>query len=203
MRDCFIEEQKEYYPKFLLDALLRGDTKTRSEALAKQFQNGALNIDEWREIEDRNPLPNDEGQKFYVPLNLITTDQAQGQENEGNKQEVIKFKLDHLASWREDIAERITSAEKRSISRMEGSSGSIFESKIVSFYKKHRSYVNQVIRPYLKAVYDIPDKDNLRFYCDQIIKSQSIILQNKSWKQAMLQLDEKRFDNILKTISNF
>lgn len=41
----------------------------RSSALQTQFQNGVLTIDEWRAIENRNPLPNGLGQKHFVMQN--------------------------------------------------------------------------------------------------------------------------------------
>jgi HK97 family phage portal protein len=58
------------HAEHLADALLRGDTLSRSQALAQQFNNGALTINEWRAIENRNPLPDDLGDAHYVPLNL-------------------------------------------------------------------------------------------------------------------------------------
>lgn len=56
--------------EFMVDGLLRGDVVARSRALAIQFGNGAVNQDEWRAMENRNPIPDGEGQKFYRPMNL-------------------------------------------------------------------------------------------------------------------------------------
>ena len=75
------EQRKRYFIKHNVDALLRADPLTRSQALAVQFTNGAINIDEWRSIEDRNPLPDGMGQKHFVPLNMTTIDKA-GEEPE-------------------------------------------------------------------------------------------------------------------------
>jgi hypothetical protein len=57
----------------LVDGLLRGDSAARGEFYTKQFNIGAMNQDEIRAAENRDPLPNGEGQKFYVPLNMIAT----------------------------------------------------------------------------------------------------------------------------------
>ena len=64
-------EQQTLFPEHLLDALLRPDTLKRSQALQVQFMNGAISQDEWREIENRNPLPDGLGKKFYYPANLL------------------------------------------------------------------------------------------------------------------------------------
>lgn len=60
-----------YFAEHLLAGLLRGDMKSRSEALAVQRQNGVVNADEWREIENMNPLPDGVGEMYLVPLNMV------------------------------------------------------------------------------------------------------------------------------------
>lgn len=47
----------ELYLKFLVEQLLRGDTKSRYEAYGKAIQDGWMTRNEARELEDRNPLP--------------------------------------------------------------------------------------------------------------------------------------------------
>lgn len=65
------KEQDKYKAEFNAEALLRGDIKTRSEALAIQRQNGIISIDEWRELENRNPLDDGLGKGHIVPMNMI------------------------------------------------------------------------------------------------------------------------------------
>ena len=60
--------------EFLLDALYRADLKSRSEANKVQLQNGALTIDEWRAMENRNPLPNGMGETHWMMMNMATVD---------------------------------------------------------------------------------------------------------------------------------
>ena len=67
-------ERATLYFKFILDGLLRGDHLTRAQALQIRFQNGTLSPDEWREIEDQNPLPDGLGKKTYVMANLSPAD---------------------------------------------------------------------------------------------------------------------------------
>jgi HK97 family phage portal protein len=61
-----------YFAEFLIDALLRGDLLSRSQGLWIQRQAGVLNADEWREMENRNPLPDGAGQVYLQPLNMTT-----------------------------------------------------------------------------------------------------------------------------------
>lgn len=73
------ERDSGLYFKHTVDGLLRGDTLTRTKALQIQAMYGALNVDEWRAIEERNPLPNKAGQQFWRPQNVaIIGDFANG-----------------------------------------------------------------------------------------------------------------------------
>jgi HK97 family phage portal protein len=57
--------------RFNLDSILRADFKSRQEGLQLQRQNGVLSADEWREIENRNPIPDDKGgDEFWRPGNM-------------------------------------------------------------------------------------------------------------------------------------
>lgn len=60
------------YAKFNVDALMRGDFASRMAGYATAIQNGWVNIDEVREREDWNPLPNDAGKAHHIQLNMQT-----------------------------------------------------------------------------------------------------------------------------------
>jgi HK97 family phage portal protein len=63
------EEQAEgYYTRFNVDGLLRGDSKSRAEALKIQRENGIINANEWRALENMNPI--DGGDVYLTPLNM-------------------------------------------------------------------------------------------------------------------------------------
>jgi HK97 family phage portal protein len=64
-------ERRTHYPEFLLDALLRGDALTRAQTLAIQRQNGVINADEWRELDNRNPTEDDSGKAYLVNGNML------------------------------------------------------------------------------------------------------------------------------------
>ena len=54
------ERQQGFFVEFLLDGLLRGDAKTRAEALNIQRRAGIINGNEWRAKENMNPIPDGE-----------------------------------------------------------------------------------------------------------------------------------------------
>lgn len=53
--------------KLNVDARIRADIKTRTEIIGMQLADGRLNLDEARALEDREPLPNGQGQRYNVP----------------------------------------------------------------------------------------------------------------------------------------
>lgn len=62
-------EESDIFGELLLDGLLRGDAKSRAEALAIRWQHGTLTPDEWRALENENPLPDGLGNRTYVAVN--------------------------------------------------------------------------------------------------------------------------------------
>jgi hypothetical protein len=40
------------------------------------MRNSAISADEWRELDDENPLPNGLGKKYFVPLNMVPVDRV-------------------------------------------------------------------------------------------------------------------------------
>lgn len=63
-----------YYTKLLPNHILRADSITRATVLEKWRRNGIVNADEWRELEDMNPLPNSLGKKYVIEANMTTLD---------------------------------------------------------------------------------------------------------------------------------
>lgn len=65
-RDFFDGDDRKYFAEFLVDALLRGDTLSRSQAYQVQIQSGMLSPNEARAFENRNPR---DGGDEYMALN--------------------------------------------------------------------------------------------------------------------------------------
>lgn len=66
-----VQERKVYSIEFLADAILRGDIKTRHEVYAIGRQWGLYNADECRAKENMNPIPEENGQVYMVPSNMM------------------------------------------------------------------------------------------------------------------------------------
>jgi HK97 family phage portal protein len=59
-------EKAEYFIKFNLDGLLRGDYQSRMQGYAIGRQNGWLSANDIRQLEDLNLIPADEGGDLYL-----------------------------------------------------------------------------------------------------------------------------------------
>lgn len=59
-------EQKRCFVKFNLDGLMRGDYKSRMEGYSIGRQNGWLSANDIREMENMNPIPEEEGGNLYL-----------------------------------------------------------------------------------------------------------------------------------------
>lgn len=69
-------ERRTHFAEFLLEGLLRGDAGARNAALQIQRQNGIINADEWREVENRNEIPGGGGKIYMVNSAMVPLDEA-------------------------------------------------------------------------------------------------------------------------------
>lgn len=67
---------EDRYLKHVVDGLLSGDTAARWRAYEAGLRTGVYCIDDILEMEDRNPLPDGQGQRHFVPLNMAPLDQV-------------------------------------------------------------------------------------------------------------------------------
>lgn len=74
LRDLFRPSEVDHFAEFVLEGLLRGDSKSRAEFYRTLWNIGAINDNEIRERENLNPREG--GDTYFVPLNTIPADQA-------------------------------------------------------------------------------------------------------------------------------
>lgn len=67
-------ERKAFFAEFLVDGLLRGDIKTRYEAYQIARQNGIISADEWREMENMNPIEDGSGKIYLANAAMLPVD---------------------------------------------------------------------------------------------------------------------------------
>lgn len=66
------EEKKQYFLKFNVNGLLRGDYESRMTGYSIGRQNGWLSANDIREMEDMNPVPDEEGGNLYLVNGSMT-----------------------------------------------------------------------------------------------------------------------------------
>lgn len=74
IRRDLIADRRNYFPEFLVEGLLRGDAASRAAFYREQFMIGAMSQNEIRAAENRDPI--EDGDRYYVPLNMVPTDQV-------------------------------------------------------------------------------------------------------------------------------
>jgi HK97 family phage portal protein len=62
--------KRAHFAEHLLEGLLRGDSQARAAYLQTMRQNGALNADEWRALDNLNPIPGGKGRIYWQPVNM-------------------------------------------------------------------------------------------------------------------------------------
>lgn len=60
-----------YFVEFVVDGLLRGDAKSRAEAFQVMRQNGVISANEWRAMENLNPIADGSGNAYWRPANFV------------------------------------------------------------------------------------------------------------------------------------
>lgn len=70
------EDRKVYFAEFVVDGLLRGDISNRYAAYAIGRQWGWLSANDVREKENDNPLPDEQGDMYITPMNMIPASQV-------------------------------------------------------------------------------------------------------------------------------
>lgn len=80
-------ERREYFWKFNTNGLMRGDTAARTAYYNTMRQNGIMNADEIRELEDMNQQPDGTGQVYLVNGNMISVEAAKQNMPKGARQD--------------------------------------------------------------------------------------------------------------------
>jgi HK97 family phage portal protein len=75
--------------RFNLDAIQRADFKSRQEGLQIQRLNGVISANEWREMENKNPITEDDGgDDYWRPSNYTLPGEDETEDN-GNDQPIL------------------------------------------------------------------------------------------------------------------
>lgn len=93
-----VEEKKQYFFKFNVDGLLRGDYQSRMQGYATARQNGWMSANDIRELENLDRIPAEQGGDLYlINGNMTKLEDAGifagsgGRENDDEEQEVLEM----------------------------------------------------------------------------------------------------------------
>ena len=204
------EERGEYFFEHLVDGLLRGDIKSRYEAYAIGRNNGWLNGDEIRERENMNPMENDQGKIYLIPLNMISAAEI-GKTKKLDATEQKSFDNRRVYRKRIEIAyknlicdtiRRITRKETRRINWILKNGGD--SNAMEEFYQEFPDYIKKQANPaiisFVEALTDMETElsglkhDDFKpeiqrfidvfvsnFASDYVETSQNLNLENGEW----------------------
>lgn len=166
------EERKTLYFKHVVEGLERADITTRTTALQQQFFNGALTLNQWLALEDRNPIgPLGDLhwlQQAMVPLEIAAqgpqqpepqepepVDDEEDEEPEddtpaddGNLRAVV---AELAVAMLQDVWQRMLSVEINNVKRVAEKS-SRFDSRLSEFYDRHKhTMTRNLARPFTLA----------------------------------------------------
>ena len=154
------------YIEFVIEGLLRGDSKARAEYYNQMFQIGAYSPNDALEKENMNPI-GPEGDQHFVPLNFIPLDASNPKLGESKKKD-RQLRAMRSASKRVNIrnrykrlikksAKNIVGVEVKAIRKLIDSElrgQQSFRDKIVSYYNDFPEAVQKELKPVLKSLAD-------------------------------------------------
>lgn len=179
----------DYYSKFNVEGLLRGDIEKRSRAFEIQARNGIISPNEWRAKEDMNPRGDDDGDFYTRPMNMIfepfedakEINQAKVKESAPAPAAVANGentpRAIPVAPFRAlfaDALERIFTKESKRLEAGLRKAPEELTDFVRSFYSKHDETIRGTLRPivdsyldFLRAMdHNVPDDAGERFLLD-------------------------------------
>lgn len=133
-RDLILAPQK-YFVEFVVDALLRGDTLARFNAYQIARNNGWMNVDEIRQRENMNPLPDGTGQVYLQPLNMQPVGEPQLGAGGSN--------TERLRAIAQESAARVVRKEVAALTK--AANRGRLDAELAEFYGEHAGFVAQTL----------------------------------------------------------
>lgn len=152
-------ERGEYFFELNIDALLRGDIKSRFEAYKIARDTGWANVDEIRAKENMNPLPEGKGgdtytmQSSFVPLDMLGKNMKPA--TEGVRAALMPALAAACLRAVRKESKALASLHKRGLP----------VSELAQFYVEHRGYLAEAVGPVFEG---LGRRDNVRAFADEI-----------------------------------
>jgi HK97 family phage portal protein len=164
------DERKDYFAEFLAEGLLRGDVKSRYTAYSVGRQWGWLSANDVRELENMDPLPEDQGNIYYMPMNMVSAKSEQEKKNEiaslrsqrqeeRSSQAAIQRHQTAQSYKRifEDAVQRVVKRETDNVLRaakkyLATRSSADFDAWLEDFYRDFPEFISKQVEPALYAL---------------------------------------------------
>lgn len=146
------DQQEEFYFEFAMNALLRGDAKSRAEFYGKMFQTASLSPNDIRRFENENPIEG--GNRRFIQANMMPLDRVDDVVDRGQIDRSGNDKPDgnDAAEKREATvetaaAERVTRKEVTALRRLSAKAAGAaeFREEAERFYQQHAGFVAEVM----------------------------------------------------------
>lgn len=147
-----IKAKSTHFIEFKMDALLRGDFKSRQEGLAIQRNHGVINANEWRALENMNRQEGDQGDTYLVPLNMMPADKiGQDVDDEpGDGANALRLRIAraHRGLLR-NAFERIVTCEAKALRNACSAARDAhdLEARVGKFFGGHDVFVRRHLQP--------------------------------------------------------
>lgn len=147
-RKLLMESEKDdHRTKVRVNAMMRADTKTRSEYYKQMLGMGVITRNEVRALEDMNPLPDDQnGDEALVPLNMAPASQDPDERSIDRLADIRAAMTPVLVRAISGLVSKETKALQRACQP-----GKNMEPWAVGFYEKHRAMVFEAAAPAIRA----------------------------------------------------
>lgn len=147
----FPASDRLYFSEFLVEALLRGDSKTRGEFYRVMFNIGVYSPNDIREKENDNPVPG--GDERFVAINMMPLSQV-AKLSSNNRVALLQALASQDINGQRTpmMAQRIVSYDEERSERSAASRRRLAQSYLPAFEKAGRKIVRSEIREVKKAV---------------------------------------------------
>lgn len=173
-------ERRQYYTEFLVEGLLRGDIATRYGAYAVGRQWGWLSADDVRRLENMDTLPDGQGEKYLLPLNMVDAakiDQvSQPAPPPAPTQDLVN---QSRAAFEQSMADHIERSAPSIVGKE--SFAPVFESVLTRYadrieksnkdFDEHRRLIKEGLDPVVKGLLLLNDQDEAEKRADSVVDS--------------------------------
>jgi HK97 family phage portal protein len=159
-------DRSTFFSEYLIDGLLRGDSKTRAEFYSMARQWGWLSANDIRELENQNPVEG--GDAYLVPLNMIPAEDlddvtvqasANGSRAESRSGRSLRGRRRLISSFQSVFEDAIARVVRREVIDIGREAKKQLRRRTIpelslwlnQFYDEHREFIRRHMRPVFRS----------------------------------------------------